>query len=303
MIGVTAAAADPTLIEFRAFTEEWEGAEEGQSISSFFNPVQHGFVDLLDIQLVEGRDFAESMSTDTEQAFLINETFKKNLGWDTAIGKRLRLAGRGGRVIGVIEDFNFLPAHHEMAPLTLFLDPARFNRVLVKIRAGNIQETVGHLNETMIAFSPEYPFAYQFLDDAYNDLYHAEIRFGTLLNYFTVFSLFIACLGLLGLAAFTARLRTKEIGVRKVLGATVSDILLMLSKEYSRLVLLAFVLGAPIGYLVINRWLNEFAFKITLEWSTFAVAGGVLLLIAWLAVSVQSMRAALADPVNSIRYE
>ena len=303
VMDVTASATDPTLIEFRAFTEEWEGAEEGQSVSSFFNPVQHGFVDLLDIQLVEGRDFSESMSTDAEQAFLINETFKKNLGLDTAIGKRLRLAGRGGRVIGVIEDFNFLPAHHEMAPLTLFLDPGRFSRVLVKIRPGNTQETVDHLHTTMTAFSPEYPFIYHFLDDAYNDLYQTEIRFGRLLNYFTMLSLFIACLGLFGLAAFTAQQRTKEIGVRKVLGATVSDILLMLSKDYSRLVLLAFVLGAPIGYLVINRWLNEFAFKITVGWSTFAIAGGVLLIVAWLAVSVQSMRAALADPVKSIRYE
>ncbi|MFK7847380.1 MAG: ABC transporter permease [Rhodothermales bacterium] len=303
VLGVTASESDPTQMNMRAFTTQWEGVQEGEKAAAYFTPIHYGFVDLLGIDLVEGRDLSETRATDAQEGMLINEAMKRQLGWDTAVGKSISLLSREARVVGVMKDFHFLSFRHEIAPLALFIDESYFQRVLVKVRPAGMQTTIAFLGETMATFSHGYPFEYHFLDDSYNQMYQTETRLGTLLNYFTFLALFIACLGLLGLATFTARQRTREIGVRKVLGASLTDILVLLSKDFTRLILIAFVVAAPIGYFMLNRWLQEFAYHIPIEWSLFAITGGAVLSIAWLTVSYQAMRVALADPVKSLRHE
>lgn len=305
VLGVSGATSDPTQIDASSPATEWEGSEVGQEIMVYRSGIRHGYIDLFDIELVEGRDFSESMGTDGSQGLLINETLKRQLGWDTAVGKWFDFRGREFDVIGVVRDFNFLSLHQEMPPLALFIGMGgiSYRRIFVKVRPDNMQETIAFLSETMAEFSPLYPFEYHFLDDAYNQMYQTESRLGALLSYFTFVALFIACLGLLGLATFMAQQRRKELGVRKVLGASSSDILVLLSKDFTRLVLIAFVLAAPIGYILLDRWLQTFAYRISVGLGTLLLAGAAVLVIAWLAVSFQAVRAAIANPVNSIRYE
>ncbi len=305
VLAVTAAQSNPMRFDSATPAREWEGVKEGQSVQVYRSAIQYDFIDVFDLNLVEGRNFSPDMATDESNGLIINETLMRQLGWNSAIGKRLNFWNRD-RVIGVVKDFNFRSLHEEIPPLAMYLDTQSwfpYQHVFVKVGPGNMQETIGHLNKTMMAFSPDHPFEYYFLDDDYNNMYQTEARLGNLLSYFTFLALFIACMGLLGLAAFLAQQRTKEIGVRKVLGATQSDILFLLSKDFTRLVLVAFILGAPIGYFALNRWLQEFAYRVTLGPGTILLAGGIVLLIAWLTVSYQSIRAAYTNPVHSLRQK
>jgi len=303
---VTASQDPPTLINSNTGTRDWEGAQEGDHIAVYYSTVKPGFIDQFDIQLVEGRAFSDSIATDQTEAIIINETLKAQAGWDTAVGKRFNFRRRDARVIGVMKDFNFLSFRREIGPLALYLNADNqytYSHILVKVNTQNIERSLGHIEQVMAEFSPKYPFEYQFLDDAYNNMYKEEIRLGKLFNYFTILALFVAGLGLLGLATFTVSQRTKEIGVRKVLGASLADILILLSKDYTRLIGIAFILAAPIGYIALARWLEEFAFAINLGWDTFLLAGSLVFLVALAAVAYQSLKAALANPVRSLRHE
>lgn len=303
VLGVTASEKDPTMIDLRAMARGWEGAAEDEEVFTYFTPIQHGFVNLFEIDLVEGRDFSEAVTTDATESMIINETLKRQLGWDTAVGKRFNFYNREARIIGVVEDFQFHTFRQEISPLVLFIEEDYFLRILVKIRGENVPQTIDLLQETMAGFSPDYPLEYYFLDDAYNQMYQRDIRLGSLLSYFTFLALLIACLGLLGLATFTAQRRTKEIGVRKILGASLSDILVLMTRDYTRLVLFAFMLAAPIGYLATHKWLEEFAYRISIGWGTFLLAGIAVLLIAWMTVSFQVVRVGLLNPVKSLRHD
>ncbi len=303
ILGVTASETDPTMIDMRATTSDWEGAPEGQQASAYFTPIHYGFVDMFGIEVVEGRDFSEAITTDATEGILINETLKRQLGWDTAIGKRLNFYGRDTHVIGVVQDFTFQSFRQELAPLALLLAPEDVVRILIKVRPSNTPQTINFIEDALTSFSPDFPFEYYFLDDAYNSMYQTELRLGSLFNTFTLLALIIACLGLFGLATLAASQRTKEIGVRKVLGATLTDVLVLLSKDFVRLVGIALVLGMPIAYFVMRTWLDAFAYHISLSWGTFVAAGIAALTIALLTVSYQALKAALADPVKSLRYE
>ncbi len=209
-------------------------------------------------------------------------------------------------MIGVVKDFTFHSFHHEVAPLVFTLEGGSwfpYQRVFVKVGPDNVQQTIAAVGETMRVVSPGYPFVYSFLDDAYQALYQRENQLGRLMTYFTLLALFVACLGLLGLASYIAQQRTKEIGVRKVLGATLGDILVMLTKDFTRLVLIGFVIAAPLGYFAVSGWLSGFSYRVGVGPGTFLLAAGMLLLLAWATVSYQSLRAALADPVDSLRWE
>ena len=304
--GVTAAQTNPTNVDAASRAQEWEGAEPGQNLLVYRSIVQPDYVDLFGLELVEGRDFSETRLSDEREGVLINETLKRQLGWDTAVNKWFNFYGSEFTVIGVVKDFNFHSFHTPVAPIALFIDSSRWfghQRLFVKAGTGDMVDTIAFLQKTMADFSPEYPFEYEFLDDLYNQMYQTESRLGALLSYFTFLALFVACLGLLGLATFTARQRMKEIGVRKVLGATQQDILVLLSKDFTKLVGIAFLIAAPIGYLAQSQWLQSFAYRIPVGLGTFLLAGGAILLVAWLTVSYQAIRAASMDPVKSIRYE
>ena len=305
IVEVSAGQSNPTNIDSASPLRRWEGSEEGQEIKFFRAIVQPGFLDLFDIELIEGRGFTEDRVADLEEGVLINETAMKQLGWDTAVDKSFFLRGRT-RVIGVMKDFTFHSFHHAIEPLAFTAESGwwfPYQKIFVKVESDKVSEVLEYMKQTFAEFSPGFPFDYYFLDDAFDQLYQKETVFGTLMSYFTLLALLIACLGLLGLSALIVQNRTKEIGVRKVLGASIANIVFMLNKDFTRLVLFAFVVATPIGYLIFASWLENFAYRITLGWDTFLLAGATAIVLAWLTVSYQSVKAATANPVESLKHE
>ncbi len=203
----------------------------------------------------------------------------------------------------MVRDFHYQSLHHRIAPLVLQLNRRGRDHFLVRLQSEDLPGTLAHLEATWTRFIPERPFEYYFLDASFDRLYRAEQRAATLLSLFTGLSLIIACLGLFGLAAFTAEQRTKEIGVRKVLGASLTDIVVLLSKGFATLVVVAFVVAVPLAYLAMDRWLQNYAYRIEISWPIFLIAGLSVFLVALLTVSYQAIKAALTDPVESLRYE
>ena len=201
-----------------------------------------------------------------------------------------------------MKDFHLQSLHRPIAPLLIYLDPEKVNYVSVKIASEDIPETLAFIEQTVGTFTP-YPFAHRFLSEVFAQLYETERKLGQLFGFFTLLALVIASMGLFGLAAYTAEQRTKEVGVRKVLGASVPSLVMLLSKEFTRLVVVAFVVAVPVAYLLMNRWLEAFAYRVEIGPMVFVVALLSVLLIAWLSVSYQALRAARVNPVQSLRYE
>lgn len=270
--------------------------------------VGYEFIDVLDIDVVAGRNFSRSFASDTNGTVLLNERAVEALGLEQPVGQRLQF--RTGtfqiHVVGVVKDFHFKSLHHQIEPMVLFLIPRNSAGglwALAKIRGERVRETMAFMERTWLEVNPGYPFEFQFLDEAYDQSYRAEDKFSQVLGYFTGVALLIACLGLFGLVAFTAEQRTKEIGIRKVLGASVGTIIALIAKDFIKLVGAAFVLAMPAAYLLMQRWLDTFAYRVEISARIFLLAGLAALGIALLTVSYQSVRAALADPVQSLRYE
>mgnify|MGYP002397554592 CR=1 FL=1 len=260
-------------------------------------------VDVLKMKIMEGRNFDPARISDST-ACLINEAAAKRLGWDQAIGKQLTMGGwKPGQVIGVVQDFHFQSLHHEVEPLVLLLSPWQMGNIAVRLRPGNVHEQVAAIKNAWAKFAPQAPVDYTFLDADFQKLYLAEERTARVFSAFSVLALLIACLGLFGLASFTAAQRTKEIGVRRVLGASSAGIVALLSKDFLKLVLLAFALAAPVAWYYMNGWLQDFAYRTPIGWAVFATAGLIALGIAFLTISVQSVKAALENPVQSLRNE
>ena len=303
VVAVTASHHNPIYIDAQSSTRAWEGSLGEQSVSAYHTSVHHNFADLFDIELIEGAEINRAQYPDERIGMLINETMRQQLGWDMAIGKWVELNGRKGHVVGVMKDFNFQSFHQQVGPLALFLDSSDYSRVLVKAQPQDLQGTISFLEDRMAELSPAFPFEYVLLDGAYDRLYERENMTGRIFSFFTILALVIACLGLFGLAAFIASKRTKEMGVRKVLGASTGEILIMLSRECTRLVGIAFLLGAPLAYFLIQGWLQGFAYRTTIGWQTFALAGGLALFLALLTVSYQTIKVAIKNPVESLRYE
>ena len=274
-------------------------------------PVEKDFVPTLNIPILAGRGFTDldekllKPDGTGEYAFVLNESAVKNLGWTPAeaVGQRLEMSSRTGIIRGVTQDFHFAPLHETINPLVLFLDNVSWGKILVKIDGRNVPGTLAALETTWKQLAPHRPFTYNFLDEEYGKLYGAEQRIGKTFAAFAFLAILLACLGLFGLAAFTTVQRTKEIGVRKVLGASVASIVTLLSKDFLKLVLLANIVAWPLAWWAMHRWLQDFAYRIAINWWVFALAGVVALLIALLTVSFQALKAAVANPVNSLRTE
>jgi putative ABC transport system permease protein len=273
--------------------------------------VDGDFLKTMEIGLVQGRSFSETIPTDRYNAILVNETLVNELGWKDPIGKRVKfhIDDKGtlaeSRVVGVIKDFHTHSLQHKIEPLALQMPPDanEQDNLYVRVRAGQAADALAFIEKTYRQFEPGSVFAYQFLDQNFARQYAAEQKQSQLLLIFTALAIFIACLGLFGLATFTAEQRTKEIGVRKVLGASVMSIVILLSKDFLKLVLIAVLIASPIAWLAMNRWLQDFAYKIDIEWWVFAGAGLLAVGIALLTVSFQSVKAALLNPVKSLRSE
>jgi putative ABC transport system permease protein len=284
----------------------WEGQKEENRWQLFYTAyVDNEFIDLLGIELTKGRNFSEEFPTD-KQACLLSETAVKTIGWENPIGKRFGYWGEG-TVIGVVKDFHHLSLHSAIGP-TVFLHVDKdtdlnLNYLLIKINSSDIPETLANIKKILKEYSPHYPFSYTFLDDRVDRMYRTENKLGQILNVFSFTAIFIACLGLFGLAAFTAERRTKEIGIRKVIGATVSNIFFLLSREFIKLMLIAFILACPIAYFSMNRWLQTFAYRTHVGIAVFILSALSAFVTVLLTVSYQSIKAATANPADSLRYE
>jgi putative ABC transport system permease protein len=265
------------------------------------------FVKTLGLKIIAGRDFSSQFPTDSTDAVLINHTAASNLGWtpDQAIGKwimnKLRDSLRR-KVIGVVEDFNFLSLKENMDPLVISTSSDR-RVALVKLKAGNISDNVTTIKNVYSKIAPVYPFDYTFLDQNFDKLYKKDLRQQTILTVFSVLAIFIACLGLFGLASYTATKRTKEIGVRKVLGSSTKNIVMLLSKDLLKPILIAIMIAIPAGFFIMNNWLQNFAYRTTLPWWIFVLAAIITIVIALFTVSLKAVKAAAANPVKSLRSE
>lgn len=268
----------------------------------------YDFVSTFGIPMAAGRFFSRSYGTDTA-SFVINESAIGAIGWKSpqeALGKEFKYGDINGHVIGVIKDFHFESMHQAIVPLVLIMLPERrnyFNNLSIKVAGGSMAAAMSYAESTWKKFFPETPFDYVFLDDSFDRLYQAEQRQANLFTAFALVAIFIACLGLFGLSAFSISQRVKEIGVRKVLGADVRTIVLLLSKDFLKLVVLAAFLAFPIAWWAMNNWLKDFAYRVSMDWWVFLLAGIVAAIIAFLTVSFQAIKAAIANPVKSLRSE
>jgi putative ABC transport system permease protein len=284
-----------------------EGIPENENVSMETMLVEHDFIPTLGIAIAAGRNFSRDYSTDSTDAFIINEAAAARLGWkNDAVGKTFDWTGqRRGRIIGVVKDFHTKSLHEKIEPLAIHIaysmDP--FINFVVRLSPQNIPEKLAFLEEKWHQVYPLHPFEYSFLDEDFDNLYRAEQLRGKIFSAFAGLAIFIACLGLFGLAAFSAEQRTKEIGIRKILGAAATQIVFLLAKEFVVLVLIANLVAWPIAYWAMHNWLQDFAYRTSLRWDIFMFGGITALLISLLTVSFQAIKAAVANPVEALRYE
>lgn len=280
---------------------QWEGKNPDDLTRFQVVGVGYDFIEMLDIEIKEGRAFSRDFGADN-LAIIFNEAAIEAMGLTDPVGKSVKL-WEEKEIIGVAKDFHFESLYEEVQPLFFALMPNDVNKIMARIEAGRERETLAGLQEFYQTYNPGFPFSYQFLDQDYQNQYVAEQRVAVLSRYFAGLAILISCLGLFGLAIFSAERRVKEIGIRKVLGASEWKIMELLSGDFARMVLVAIIIGLPLSYYVTANWLAGFAYKIALEWWYFIGAGVLTMLIALLTVSFQSVKAALMNPVESLRSE
>jgi putative ABC transport system permease protein len=279
---------------------------ESEKVALPYVFVGHDFATVYGLEFHEGRDFSKTFSTDTNFVYIVNEAAVKAYDLKPAIGRFIASGDRNpqrGQIVGVIKDFHFASLHRKIEPMIIGLFNGPLPYISVKLSAGNLSHVVSQIQKIWTQFESERAMEFTFLDDRLDQLYKFEAQLGKIVSYFAGLAIFIGCLGLFGMASFAAEQRTKEIGIRKVLGASVPGVIALLSKDFTKLVLLGFIIAAPVAYMAMRRWLDDFAYRIELGAGVFLLAGAVALLIAWLTVSYQSIKAALANPVESLRYE
>jgi putative ABC transport system permease protein len=262
------------------------------------------------VQPVQGRLFSRQFPADTNNRLVVNEaTLRKfNIPAAQAVGQKLKMDWQGEtfeyEIVGVVRDFHFESLHRAIQPYSFLLSSRpSFNYMVVRVNTTQVGPVLAALERAWKDLRPDDPFAYSFLDADFQQNYQAEVRTARIVRAFTLLSILISCLGLFGLAAFAAQQRTKEIGIRKVLGAGVGSIILLLSKDFLKLVGIAIVVALPLGGWLMGRWLENFAYRINVSWGLCALAGGLAVLVAFLTISLQSLRAASADPVKSLKSE
>jgi len=287
-----------------------EGQTEAQQFPVLW--VHDDFVETLQMELAAGRGYSEDFPADSSSSIMINEAMVIKLGFGTSdetLGRRITVGNQAREIIGVIKDFHYASLHSEIAPFVIerISNPGQlrfFGRYgAIKVSPDNLASTLSFLEEKWEAFVPGRPFEYVFLDDELATLYTAEVTLGKVATGFSILAIFVACLGLFGMAMFTAETRVKEIGIRKVLGATTSGIVTLLSQESVKMVLIAFVLASPIAYIAINSWLETFTYHTTIGVIPFVLAGTIVMSVAWLTVGLQSMRSAMANPVDCLQVD
>jgi len=284
---------------------EWEGkTEEEKKIWFTKTWVTDRFFDVLQMKMVSGRSLSTTEFSDSGN-YVINEKAAKVMGMTpaTAIGKLLTFNGEKGTIVGVVKDFNYQPAQAAIEPMILAFNKWGMGTLLVRTRPGKTEATIQALEKISKQLNPAFPFSYGFVDQDINNLYKGEQQMGSLFNVFAIIAIFISCMGLYGLSAFMAEQRTKEIGVRKVLGASVFNVVYLLSTGFTKLILIAIVIAIPIAWFAMSRWLQNFHYRTDISWWMFVAAGCSAIVIALLTVSMQAIKAAIANPVKSLRTE
>jgi len=293
----------PTNLTTGSVNLQWEGKDPNSQVVFPSMDVSEEFIDIFRMKILSGRSFSKELLTDSNN-YIINEKAMQVMGMNTGnvVGKPLSFNGTKGTIIGLVKDFNFKPIQQPIEPLIL-----RFNRnggfVVLRTKPGNIEITIRSLEKISRQLNPAYPFYYSFIDNDLANLYKGEQRLGSLFKIFAILAIFISCLGLYGLSAFMAEQRTREIGVRKALGASALNIVYLLSGNFTKLIVIAMAIAIPVAWYVINNWLKSFAYRIDISWIIFLVASGTAFLIALLTVSYESVKAAVANPIKSLRSE
>ncbi|MCW3091913.1 MAG: transporter permease [Ferruginibacter sp.] len=268
--------------------------------------VDFDYINQFKMKVIAGRGFSKSFGTDTTQAMVLNEAAVKMFGYPSpqqAVGRRFKQWGREGKIIGVVKDFHFRSLQQNIKPLSMRIEPGRCDLVSIHLDAANVAATTAAIENKWKQLIPNRPFSYYFLDEFFDRQYRSEARFEKLFFNFSILAILISCLGLLGLASYSTMQRTKEIGIRKVMGASVQGIINLLSIEFVKLVIISFLVAVPVSGYLMNNWLKDFAYKTNMAWWVFALAGVVALMIALLTVSYQAIKAAIANPVKSLRTE
>lgn len=304
--GATFSSAIPGKFHNSAYTnmEMKNGDMQASNINLYF--VDFDFVKQYQIKMVAGRAFSAEMGTDSTQAMLVNEAVVSSLGYskpEEIIGKKFDQWGRKGTVIGVIKNFNYRTLREEVSPLTMRIEPYAFSPMTITVDPKSIKKTLAGVEAIFSRYVPDGRFDYSFLDEVFDKQYRGEYRFGRLVLTFAILAIFLATLGLLGLISYIVIQRTKEIGIRKVLGASVSNILLLLSTDFIKLIAVALLVATPLAWYLMYQWLQEFAYRINVPWWVFLAAGSVAVFIALATVSIQTMKAAMTNPVKSLRTE
>ena len=287
-------------------TPEGRPEDEENWIVSTLSFDEH-FLDAMGIELSEGRNYSPEYGTDQQEGIIVNEAFIKQVGWENGIGRKLTMGNNQERtIVGVVKDFHFASMRHAIEPLVMFYNPNANGNLSVKIK-GNVNETVSYIESVWKEMYPDYPFEYEFFDQEFAQMFEADERFSSLVMGFTWLAILIACLGLFGLSAYVAEQRKKEIGIRKVLGSSVQQAVMLLSKEFVVLIVIATIVAFPISYLAVTEWMSDFQYKIDLlsisSIIVFFLAGALAIGIGLLTVSYQSIAASVANPVDSLRSE
>jgi hypothetical protein len=292
-----------TNINSSSWGHSWEGQPAGDNEVDFAGVnVSYDFFETLGIPMKEGRAFSQKFGND-ESTVVLNEAAIEAMGMKDPVGKWINLFGMQREIIGVVRDFHFQPMHQKIRPLFILLNPIYTNAILVRLEPGSERKAIERLDQLYHKYNPGIPFEIDFVDDAYNALYVAELRVASLSKYFAVIAIVISCLGLLGMAAFTVERRTKEIGIRKTLGASEYKIIRLLSTDFTLIVMLAIVISMPVGYVLTQSWLAGFAYHVMLEWWFFAGIGLLALIIPLFTIGSQTVKAARVNPIDCLRNE
>jgi len=297
----------PPLIAWNNTTDdvEWDGMDPNSRLSFSIKTVDYDFLNTFDAEMASGRFFSKSHITDASDAYVINETAAEAMGLDSPLGTGTSLWGVEGKIIGLVKDFHIASLRRDISPLILRVRANKANYVCIRIMpgSGHMMGAIESIRETFADIIPAYPFSYSFLADEYNGMYANENLTGAITLCITILMIIISCLGLLGLASFMAEQKRKEIGVRKVLGASVNQIVSMLSNDFIKRILISNVIAWPVAYYFVNRWLGDFAYRIDLRFDVFVYAALISIVLALATVSYQSIRAASANPIDSLKYE
>ncbi len=302
ILNVTFASASPHFL-FNVHNFEWEGMEADREVELNFLYVDHDYAETFDLEIVQGRDFSEEYPTDASEAYVVNESAVRFMGMTDPVGKRVVLAGREGRIIGVVKDFNHKPLIFDISPMVMGIRPSWYYDLMIKISPEDIPGSLAYIERVVKETSPGFPFGYQFLDDWFEMIYLPLKIINTIFNSFAFLAVFISCLGLFGLASLLLEQRRKEIGIRKVLGASVSGVVFLLSRKFLKIILIANLIAVPGAYFATRMFLNLFVLRTKLDAGVVVATVTFTFVVALVTISYQVIKTSLANPVDSIRYE